>query len=83
VLVGHGALYIPIRVCSLLDQSRKKSGLVGRQTGGFNFQEYLLSNNVQMTAFIATVRILSAGILVALLSTDLGAELALAIIAII
>jgi hypothetical protein len=84
VLVGHGALYIPIRVCSLLDQSRKKSGLVGRQTGGgFNFQEYLLSNNVQMTAFIATVGILSAGILVALLSTDLGAELALAIIAII
>jgi hypothetical protein len=83
VLVGHGALYIPIRVCSLLDQSRKKSGLVGRQTDGFNFQEYLLSNNVQMTAFIATVGILSAGILVALLSTDLGAELALAIIAII
>jgi hypothetical protein len=36
-----------------------------------------------MTAFIATVGILSAGTLVALLSTDLGAEVALAIIAII
>ncbi|MGY2903637.1 hypothetical protein ACVWVY_002658 [Bradyrhizobium sp. URHC0002] len=36
-----------------------------------------------MTAFIATVGILSAATLVALLSTDLGAEVALAIIAII
>jgi hypothetical protein len=39
--------------------------------------------DIQMTAFIATVGILSAGTLVALLSTDLGAEVALAIIAII
>ena len=36
-----------------------------------------------MTAFIATVGILSAGTLAALLSTDLGAEMALAVIAII
>jgi hypothetical protein len=36
-----------------------------------------------MTAFIATVCILSAGTLVALLSTDLGAEVALAVIAIV
>ena len=36
-----------------------------------------------MTAFIATVSILSAGTLAALLYTDLGAEVALAVIAII
>jgi hypothetical protein len=47
VLVGHGALYIPLRLCSLLDQSRKKSGFVGQQTDGLNFQEYLLSNKTR------------------------------------
>lgn len=36
-----------------------------------------------MTAFIATVSILSAGTLAALLYTDLGVEVALAVIAII
>jgi hypothetical protein len=36
-----------------------------------------------MTAFIATVGILPAGTLAALLSTDLGAEVALAVIALI
>jgi hypothetical protein len=39
--------------------------------------------DVQMTAFIATVGILPAGTLAALLSTDLGAEVALAVIALI
>ncbi len=36
-----------------------------------------------MTAFIATVGILSAGALAALLSTSLGVEIALAVMAII
>ena len=36
-----------------------------------------------MTAFVATVGILSAGTLAALLSTDLGAEVALAVMALI
>ena len=43
----------------------------------------VLRGDIQMTAFIATVCILSAGTLAALLFTDLGAEVALAVIAII
>ena len=43
----------------------------------------LQHEGISMTAFISTVSILSAGTLAALLTTDLGAEVALAVIAII
>jgi hypothetical protein len=61
-------------VLSTREATLKQSGLsLPRATRG----------DVQMTAFIATVCILSAGTLAALLCTGLGAEVALAVIAII